>query len=81
MLFTAFFVSLQPIIAFFAFCGLGLIFFINKYRILYRFGKPKFNSSVVNSLVNILLHLGPIFLGLGLLVFTNWQTNYKISST
>jgi len=65
--------SLQPIISLFAVVGLLLMFFVNKYRLLYRFFKPRYYSSTVNALVSYLLALSPLFFALGMLVFTNWQ--------
>ena len=58
-IFTSFFMILQPIITLFAVIGLLLMFMVNKYRILYRFFKPRFYSSAVNNLVN---YLHPIVL-------------------
>jgi len=43
-IFTSFFMCIQPIIAIFAIVGLLLMYFGNKYRILYRFFKPRYYS-------------------------------------
>ena len=72
-IFTSFFMILQPIITLFAVIGLLLMFHVNKYRILYRFFKPRFYSATVNNLVNYLLNLSPMIFALGMLVFINWQ--------
>jgi hypothetical protein len=71
--FTSFFLPLQPILAAFALLGLTFLYLINKYRVLYRFTKPKFNSSAVNSLINYILLCAPVVFAVGMLVFTNWQ--------
>lgn len=80
-IFTSFFLILQPVIAVFAVIGLLLMFFVNKYRILYRFFKPRFYSATVNSLVNYLLNLSPMIFALGMLVFINWQKDHYFSGT
>lgn len=78
-IFTSFFMSLQPIITIFAVLGLLLMFQVNKYRILYRFFKPRFYSATVNNLVNYLLNLSPMIFALGMLVFINWQKSEHFS--
>lgn len=73
--------SLQPIISFFAVIGLILMFFVNKYRLLYRFFRPHYFSSTVNNLVGYLLGLSPLVFGLGMLVFINWQNKHYYEGT
>jgi hypothetical protein len=67
--------SIQPVITLFAVIGLLLMFQVNKFRILYRFYKPRYYSSIVNNLVNYLINLSLLIFGLGMLVFMNWQAN------
>lgn len=80
-IFTSFFMCVQPIIAVFAVIGLILMFLVNKYRILYRFFKPRYYSSTVNTFVDYLLNVSPVTFGLGMLIFTNWQTDHSLGST
>jgi hypothetical protein len=73
--------SIQPIIALFAVVGFIFMYEVNKYRLLYRFYKPRYYSSTVNVLVNYLLNLSPMIFGLGMLIWTNWQSDYHLSNT
>lgn len=68
---------LQPIIALFAPIGLMFMYLTNKYRLLYRFKKPNFHSSSVNSMLTFILKLSLVSFSLGQLYFINFQ-NYSI---
>jgi hypothetical protein len=70
---TAFFMAVQPIIAVFAPVGLLLMYFTNKYRLLYRFNKPNFHSSSVNTMLTFILKLSLVAFSLGQLYFINFQ--------
>ncbi len=70
--------TLQPIIALFAPIGLTLMYLTNKYRLLYRFKKPNFHSSSVNTMLTFILKLSLVAFSLGQLYFINFQA-YQIS--
>jgi hypothetical protein len=63
---------MQPIIALFAPVGLGLIFAVNKYKLYYRFDRPRFHSFQVNNLLDWFVGLGPVALGLGQVYAMIW---------
>lgn len=65
--------TVQPIIAVFAPVGLTLMYFTNKYRLLYRFNKPNFHSGSVNSMLAFILKLSVVAFSLGQLYFINFQ--------
>jgi hypothetical protein len=65
--------TVQPIIAVFAPIGLTLMYLTNKYRLLYRFKKPNFHSSSVNTMLTFILKLSLVAFSLGQLYFINFQ--------
>ncbi len=66
----------MPVIGIFAPIGLALMFFCNKYRLLYRFNKPNFHSSSVNAMLTFILKCSLIAFSMGQLYFMNFQ-NYS----
>jgi len=52
------------------------MFGCNKYRLLYRFNKPNFHSSSVNSMLTFILKCSLIAFSMGQLYFMNFQ-NYS----
>lgn len=78
VLFTAFFLPLQPIIGLFAPIGLGLIFAVNKYKLFYRFHRPKFHTFLVSDILQWILSLGPIALALGQIYIFIWVDESQI---
>lgn len=50
------------------------MFFTNKYRILYRFKKPNFHSSSVNTILSFILKISLISFAVGQLYFINFQS-------
>ena len=71
-LFTAFFVSLQPVIVFFALIGLMLFYWIQKYNVLNRIKRPVPGTSFINNAMFQLVSLGPIFYCLGALMWSHF---------
>ena len=71
-IFTAFFLPIQPIIGLFAPIGLGLIFAVNKYKLFYRFHRPKFHTFMVNNILDWFLGLGPVAFALGQIYTFIW---------
>jgi hypothetical protein len=51
------------------------MFWVNKYRLLYRFNKPNFHSSSVNSMLAFILKCSLLAFSMGQLYFMNFQ-NY-----
>lgn len=72
VVFTAFFMPMQPIIAVFAPIGLILIFGVNKYKLLFRFDRPRFHSLDVNNLLDWFFSFGPVTFALGQLYALVW---------
>ena len=72
VMFTAFFMPLQPIIAVFSPIGLGLIYGVNKYKLFFRFDRPRFHSFAVNNLIDWILALAPVVFALGQLYAVIW---------
>lgn len=52
------------------------MFWVNKYRLLYRFNKPNFHSSSVNTLLAFILKCSLVAFAMGQLFFMNFQ-NYS----
>jgi len=50
-----------------------MMFFTNKYRLLYRFNKPNFHSSSVNNMLTFFLKFSLIGFSVGQLYFMNFQ--------
>jgi hypothetical protein len=65
--------TLQPMICLFAPLGLAGMYLTNKYRLFYRFVKPKFNSNSVNTIISFILKFSVIGFSLGQLFFVNFQ--------
>ena len=74
-LFTCFFVSLQPIIAFFAFCFMGLMFWTQKYTLLNKMKRPVPGTDLVNVAMFQLILLGGFIYSLGSLTWSNFLPN------
>jgi hypothetical protein len=68
----AFFMPLQPIVALFSPIGLGLIYGVNKYKLFFRFDRPRFHSFAVNDLVDWILAFAPVVFALGQLYAIVW---------
>lgn len=70
-IFTAFFMPMQPVIAFFAPIGLIFYYLGNKNNLFYHFMRPAFHSSAVNDVVGMLLLLSPMAFAIGQ-IFVNF---------
>lgn len=64
-LFTCFFASLQPIIIVFAFTGMVLMYWTQKYSLFNRCKRPAPGDTTINTAMYSLIYLGPLFYSLG----------------
>lgn len=71
-LFTCFFVSLQPIIAFTSTIGILCMYWAQKYSIFNRMKRPVPGTDTVNVAMFQLIYLGGIFYSLGSLTWSNF---------
>ena len=71
-LFTCFFVSLQPLISFFAIAGLGITYWPQKYAIFNRMQRPVPGTDLINVAMFQILLLGGIFYSIGSLCWSNF---------
>lgn len=72
-LFTCFFVSLQPIVAFFAFFGMGLMYWAQKYTLLNKMQRPVPGTNLVNVTMFQLILIGGFVYSLGSLTWSNFM--------
>lgn len=72
VIFTAFFMPMQPIITLFAAIALTLIYFSNKYRLYYRFDRPRFYGFQVNDALDYILGFAPVIFSLGQIYAVVW---------
>ena len=72
VIFTAFFMPIQPIVCLFAPIALALIYFCNKYRLFYRFDRPRFYGFQVNDTLDYILGLAPVVFCLGEIYAVIW---------
>lgn len=71
-LFTCFYVSLQPIIAYFAIMGLGLMYWTQKNSLFNRMRRPIPGTDAVNLTMFQLIICGGLFYSLGSLTWSNF---------
>jgi hypothetical protein len=74
-LYTAFYVSLQPVIALLAVFGLLLMYYAEKYVLFYRSSRPRPSSDLLNSYLNNILYFCICAYALGSLTWTNFLKN------
>lgn len=72
VIFTAFFVCMQPIIAIFAPVGLGLYYLATKRNFFYHFQRPNFHFATINSSVDIMMLISMAAFGFGCLLVNNF---------
>ena len=72
-MFVCFYVSLQPICAFAAILGYFIMYWVQKYCMLYRYRRPVPGSDFVNQAVWQIIHLGPFLYSLGALTWSNFM--------
>lgn len=71
-LFTAFFLSLQPIISLISCLGLIMMYYSEKYILFYRSRRPKERSILVNTEMNAIMRLSVVCFALGGLFFSHF---------
>jgi hypothetical protein len=84
VIFTAFFVCMQPIIAIFAPIGLGLYFLATKRNLFYHFQRPNFHFATINASVDFMLLISMSAFGFGCLFVNNFievENGYKSNGT
>ena len=64
-LFTCFFMALQPIIIAFAFLGMVIMFWTQKYSLYHRCKRPAPGNRSINTAMYSLILLGPLFYAMG----------------
>lgn len=67
--------SLQPIISFFAFCGMGLMYWTQKYTLFNKMKRPVPGTDLVNVAMFQLILLGGFIYCLGSLTWSNFMPN------
>ena len=72
-LFTCYFVSLQPIITFFAFFGKGLMYWAQKYTLFNKMQRPVPGTDLVNVTMFQLILTGGFIYSLGSLTWSNFM--------
>ena len=71
-IFTAFFVSLQPILPIFALLGLFLIYWIMKYTLYHRCQRPVPGTPIINTTVSQIIYFAAIAYTLGSMTWANF---------
>lgn len=71
-IFTAFFVSLQPVIAVFAPLGLLLYYMIDKRNLLRHFQRPTYHFPTLNKTVDFIMMFSLLAFGFGALLVNNF---------
>jgi hypothetical protein len=71
-IYTAFYISLQPIIAPISGIGLLFMYYAEKYVLLYRCSRPKPSSDLINSSLSIIMNLCILAYSLGSLTWTSF---------
>ena len=71
-IFTAFFSSLQPVIAIFAPAGLIIFYFVKKRNLFLHFKRPCYHQANISGVVDMILLLSPIAFGFGHLTIMNF---------
>lgn len=74
-IYTAFYISIQPIIALMAAIGMFLMFYANKYVLFYRSSRPKPSSSLINETLSRILNFMVVIYSLGSLTWTSFIPN------
>lgn len=74
-LYTAFYISLQPIIAFMAIFGLLAMYYAEKFVLYYRSSRPRPSSDLLNESLNKILYFCICAYALGSLTWTNFLKN------
>jgi hypothetical protein len=72
IIFAAFFLSLQPIIALISCIGLIMMYYAEKYILFYRSNRPKPRYTYINTEMNALMRLSILSFALGNLFFNHF---------
>lgn len=70
-----FFVSLQPVIVVFAFFGMLIMYWAQKYCLYNRFKRPIPGNNTINTAMYQLIYLGPMSYTLGSFCWSNFLDN------
>lgn len=74
-LYTAFYMSLQPIILIIGALGLYLMYYCEKYVLFYRSSRPRPSSNLINESLNYILYFSICAYALGSLTWTTFVPN------
>ena len=72
VIYTAFFISLQPVIVVFAIIGCSLMYQAEKFTLFYQSVRPKPSSDIITLSMNSILYFSVIAYGFGSLTWTNF---------
>lgn len=77
-MFTAFFMSLQPIIVVPAIFGMFMMYWIQKYSLFNRMKRPVPGNEFMNATMRQMINLGPIFFAVGGLCWSHFFGEYQV---